>query len=150
VIGSLGQLHPRAAQAYAKLWSVGELAKQDILVADIDLELLLKAVPPRHLSKPLSPFPAALRDIAVIVPDDTTAEQVQSELRAAGGDLLADVQLFDLYRGDSIPTGTKSLAYHLVYQAFDRTLTEKEIETAHKKVENRVRHVLKGSIRGQE
>ena len=55
------------------------------------------------------------------------AERVVAEIRAAGGDLLREVRLFDLYRGESIPTGHKSLAYALAYQA-DRTLTDKEIE----------------------
>jgi phenylalanyl-tRNA synthetase beta chain len=150
VVGSLGQLHPRTAQAYAKSWDTARMAQQDLLVADVDLSALLKGVPERHFSKPLSAFPPALRDIAVIVDDGVTADQVTGEIRAAGGDLLGDVRLFDHYRGESIAAGKKSLAYALSYQAFDRTLTDKEIETAHKKVENRLKHVLKASIRGQE
>ncbi|HJZ57381.1 MAG TPA: hypothetical protein VKE74_20600, partial [Gemmataceae bacterium] len=94
--------------------------------------------------------PPAKRDIAVIVPADTPAETVLAELRAAGGELLADAALFDVYSGESIPAGTKSLAFALVYQAPDRTLTDKEIEKAHQKVEGRLRHVLKAQIRGHE
>ena len=71
-------------------------------------------------------------------------------IRAAGGDLLRQAQLFDLYRGESIPAGTKSLAYALSYQAEDRTLTDKEVDKAHKKIEDRLKHVLKAQIRGQE
>ena len=82
--------------------------------------------------------------------DDTPAEKVLSELRAAGGDLLADAVLFDVYKGESIPVGTKSLAFALVYQAADRTLGEKEIEKAHQKIEGRLRHVLKAKIRGKD
>ena len=58
--------------------------------------------------------------------------------------------LFDVYKGDSIPAGTKSLAFALVYQAADRTLGEKEIEKAHQKIEGRLRHVLKAQIRGKD
>ena len=63
---------------------------------------------------------------------------------------MAAVRLFDLYRGPSIPAGTKSLALALTYQAEDRTLSDKEIDKAHKKVEDRLKHVLKAQIRGQE
>ena len=69
---------------------------------------------------------------------------------AAGGDLVRDVRLFDLYRGESIPPGKKSLAYALTYQAEDRTLTDNEVDKAHKKIEDRLRHVLKAMIRGKE
>ena len=95
-------------------------------------------------------FPAALRDIAVVVEEAIPAERVAAEIRAAGGDLLRGVRLFDLYRGDSIPAGTKSLAYALTYQADDRTLTDKEVDKAHKKIEDRLKHVLKAHIRGKE
>jgi phenylalanyl-tRNA synthetase beta chain len=56
--------------------------------------------------------------------------------------------LFDVYRGESIPSGKKSLAYALTYLADDRTLTDKEVDKAHKKIEDRLKHVLKAQIRG--
>ena len=62
--------------------------------------------------------------------------------------LLRAATLFDVYRGDSIPPGTKSFAYALTYQA-DRTLTEKEVNEVHKRIESRLVHVLKGQIRGK-
>ena len=71
-------------------------------------------------------------------------------MAAHGGELIRDARLFDLYRGPSIPSGTKSLAYALTYQADDRTLTDKEVDKAHKKIEDRLVHVLKGTIRGKE
>jgi phenylalanyl-tRNA synthetase beta chain len=88
--------------------------------------------------------------VAVIVDEATTAERVTAEIKAAGGDLLSGVRLFDLYRGSSVPAGTKSLAFALTYQADDRTLSDKDIDKAHKKVEDRLKHVLKAQIRGQE
>jgi phenylalanyl-tRNA synthetase beta chain len=63
--------------------------------------------------------------------------------------LLTGVRLFDLYTGESIPAGTKSLAFALTYQAFDKTLADKEVDKAHKKIEDRLKHVLKAKIRGQ-
>ena len=86
----------------------------------------------------------------MVLPEEVTAERVLAEIRTAGGALLRDVRLFDLYRGPSIPAGTKSLAFALTYQADDRTLTDKEVDKAHKKIEDRLVHVLKGTIRGKE
>ena len=142
-VGSFGELHPKVAANFG-------LADRAVQVAELDLEAILAAVPDRFAYKPIPTTPPAKRDIAVIVPDATPAEAVLKELRAAGGELLAEAALFDVYRGDSIPAGTKSLAFALVYQAPDRTLGEKEIEKAHQKVESRLRHVLKAQIRGKD
>ena len=97
-----------------------------------------QARPPRFAYTPVPRFPAALRDVAVIVEESVPAERVAAEIRAAGGALLREVRLFDLYRGDSIPAGTKSLAYALTYLADDRTLTDKEVDRAHKSIEGRL------------
>jgi phenylalanyl-tRNA synthetase beta chain len=70
--------------------------------------------------------------------------------RAAGGDLVSSVRLFDLHRGNQIPAGTKSLAYALAYQADDRTLADKEIDKLHKKIDDRLKNLLKATIRGKE
>jgi phenylalanyl-tRNA synthetase beta chain len=142
-VGALGELHPKVAATFG-------LADRAVQVAELDLEWVLAAVPERFAYKPVPSTPPAKRDIAVIVPDDTPAEKVLAELRAAGGELLADAVLFDVYKGESIPAGTKSLAFALVYQAADKTLTDKEIEKAHQKVEGRLRHVLKAQIRGTD
>jgi phenylalanyl-tRNA synthetase beta chain len=142
-VGSFGVLHPKVGADYA-------LGDRIVLVAQFDLQTMLEAVPERFGYTPVPRFPAALRDIAVIVDEAVPADRVVREIRAAGGDLLAGVRLFDLYRGDSIPTGTKSLAYALSYQALDRTLTDKEVDKAHKKVEDRLKHVLKAQIRGKD
>ncbi len=141
--GWFGELHPKVAEAFG-------LAGQPVQVAELDLEVLRAAVPARHLYRPVSEFPPALRDVAVVVEGAVPAERVEAEIRASGGELLRDVRLFDVYRGENVPAGHKSLAYALTYQADDRTLTDKEIETAHKKIENRLRHVLKAQIRGKE
>ena len=107
-------------------------------------------MPERFAYQPFSTFPPAKRDVAVIVPADTPAERVLAEIRAAGGELLAGAELFDLYTGEGIPAGTKSLAFALTYQAPDRTLSDKEIGKAHEKIEGRLRHVLKAQIRGKD
>jgi phenylalanyl-tRNA synthetase beta chain len=141
--GWFGELHPRVGQTFG-------LEGRAVLVAELDLEVLRAAAPTRYSYTAVPQFPAGLRDIAVIVPESVSAESVVREIRAAGDDLLRDVRLFDLYRGESIPAGHKSLAYALTYQADDRTLTDKELDRAHKKIEDRLKHVLKAQIRGKD
>jgi phenylalanyl-tRNA synthetase beta chain len=145
VIGKFGELHPKTALAMFD----AKTAERVFLVGDLDLESIMAAVPERFAYKPVPEHQAALRDIAVVVDESLTNESVINEIRAAGGELLAGVHLFDVYRGESIPAGKKSLAYALTYQA-DRTLKDNEIDKAHKKVEDRLRHVLKAGIRGKE
>jgi phenylalanyl-tRNA synthetase beta chain len=141
-VGSFGEMHPRVAEVYG-------LAQRLVLAGEFDLEAILAAIPQRYSYVPVPRFPAALRDIAVIIEESVPAARVLAEIRAAGGALLAGARLFDVYRGDSIPPGTKSLGYALAYQT-DRTLTDKEIDKAHKKIEDRLKHTLKARIRGEE
>src|SRR5262249_25529649 len=103
-VGNFGQLHPKVAESY-------DLANRTVLVGELDLEAMLARVPERYTYSPVPRFPAALRDVAVIVEEAMPAVRVVSEIRAAGGELLRGVRLFDVYRGDAIPSGTKSLAY---------------------------------------
>lgn len=144
-VGVFGELHPKVAANFG----FGDRAVQ---VAELDLEALLAAVPERYGYRPFSTFPPAKRDIAVVVADneEMTAEQVLAEIRAAGGELLTDAALFDVYRGAGLPEGTKSLAFALTYQAPDRTLGDKEIAKAHEKIEGRLRHMLHAQIRGKD
>jgi phenylalanyl-tRNA synthetase beta chain len=141
-IGPFGQLHPQVAEAFG-------LGGRPVLAGELNLEALQAAVPARHLYTPVPRFPPALRDIAVVVDESVPAERVAAEIRSAGGELLRGVRLFDLYRGPSIPAGSRSLAYALTYQADDRTLTDKEVDRAHGRIENRLRHLLHAEIRGR-
>ncbi len=148
--GDFGQLHPRVAEGYKAFKDMRPLADHTLLVGELDVEVLQAVTPSRYTYQRIAAFPPALRDVAVVVAEEVTAERVAAEIRAAGGELLRDVRLFDLYRGDSIAAGTKSLAYALIYQADDRTLTDKEVDKAHKKIEDRLKHVLKAQIRGKD
>jgi phenylalanyl-tRNA synthetase beta chain len=142
-LGTLGELHPKVAKAF-------DLTDRTVLVAELDLDALFAAIPTRKAYAPFSTLPAAKRDVAVIVDESMSSERVLAELKAAGGDLLMEATLFDVYRGESIPAGTKSLAYALTYQPKEKTLTDKEIDKAHLKIESRLKHVLKAGIRGKE
>jgi phenylalanyl-tRNA synthetase beta chain len=81
-----------------------------------------------------STFPASDRDLAFYAPLEVAVADLEAAIRKAGGKLLESVALFDEYRGESVPTGQRSLAFRLVYRAADQTLTDDVIDPVHQKV----------------
>ena len=125
-IGMLGEVHPEVAEQF-------DLTKRAYLM-ELDLERLYSAVPERALSQSIPRYPAAQRDLAIIVEASLPAADVEDAIRTSGGVLLRDVRLFDLYTGEGVPVGKKSLAWSLTYQSPEHTLTDAEIEAAQKAV----------------
>jgi phenylalanyl-tRNA synthetase beta chain len=124
-IGSFGPLHPDVVDA---LELDGE-----VLVIELSLESFVKGrVVPQYAAIPR--FPAATRDIALVVKDSIAAGEVQAAVRDAAGPLAKGVQLFDRFVGGQVPEGSSSLAFHVVYRAEDRTLTDAEVDAAHANV----------------
>ncbi|MBI3360125.1 MAG: phenylalanine--tRNA ligase subunit beta, partial [Chloroflexi bacterium] len=140
-LGYFGELHPLIREAY-------DLPAQPVLAAELDLEALLAAVPERHRTTSVPSFPPVLEDLAVIVEESVPGVKVESAIRAAGGELLAGLRLFDLYRGEQIGAGKKSLAYSLTYQAADRTLTDVEVAKVREKIVRRLKEELGATLRG--
>src|SRR5262249_59929533 len=99
-VGSFGEMHPKVAEAYG-------LAEHRVMAAELDLEAILASVPDQYAYNPVPRFPAALRDIAVVVDEEIPAERVVSEIRAAGGELLREVRLFDITGVKVSPTERK-------------------------------------------
>ncbi|HVM07152.1 MAG TPA: phenylalanine--tRNA ligase subunit beta [Acidimicrobiales bacterium] len=94
---------------------------------DVDLGIVLGGERLPLEQRPVSRFPSTDIDLAFVVPNDVAAGAVEKAVRRAGGDLLIDLRLFDVYRGDRVPAGTRGVAYRLRFNANDRTLTDEEI-----------------------
>ncbi len=105
-----------------------------IVVFDIDFERLQKLASEEHEYRPISRHPAAVRDLAILVPAEIRIEEVLNKIETAGGILLRDTDLFDIYEGEELPQGKKNLAFHLVFQAEDKTLSSKEIDNLMEKI----------------
>lgn len=140
VLGVLGELHPLVQQRY-------DVGRAPVLATDLDLEALIALAPERFEIEPVPVFPPVLEDIALIVDEDLPAVQVEEVIRQAGGKLLVDVRLFDIFRGGQIGAGKKSLAYSLTYQAPDRTLTDKEATQIRQRIIRRTEQVLGAKLR---
>jgi phenylalanyl-tRNA synthetase beta chain len=120
-IGILGEVHPRVRANF-------DLAAEPVCVAELDLERLFLLVPESFAVRSVPRFPPILEDIALVVNDAVSAGAVADVIREAGGSLLSEVRLFDVYQGPQVPAGKKSLAFSLAFQASDRTLTDADIE----------------------
>ncbi|MDQ7024860.1 MAG: phenylalanine--tRNA ligase subunit beta [Anaerolineae bacterium] len=125
-IGNFGELHPRVAQAL-------DLTHYPVLIAEVDLDAIIEATPDLHAVTALPTAPPVLEDLALVVAENVPAADVEAVIRKAGGKLLRDVTLFDVYRGDSIEVGHKSLAYALTYQG-DETLSDKKVKKVRKSI----------------
>ncbi|MBQ3093831.1 MAG: phenylalanine--tRNA ligase subunit beta, partial [Clostridia bacterium] len=95
---------------------------------------LFEAESPLVLYKPLPRFPAVERDLALLCDAELPAAAIEATIRAAGGKLLEDVKLFDVYQGSQIETGKKSVAYSLWFRSSEGTLSDTDIEPALKKI----------------
>ena len=122
VVGHAGELHPKVCQAYG-------LPARSAAV-ELDLDRLIAAGPQMVAASPFSSYPVAKEDVALIVPADVPAAEVEAALAEGAGELLESVRLFDLYTGEQIGEGKKSLAFALRFRASDRTLTEAEVADA--------------------
>jgi phenylalanyl-tRNA synthetase beta chain len=118
--GVLGEIHPRAAAA---LDIDGRVA-----VAELEFESVMNAAAHDFAFRDVPRFPPVRRDLAFVVPNDAPAGRVREALVEAAGALLDRCLLFDVFRGGSLPDGTKSLAFALDLRAADRTLTDEEAE----------------------
>ncbi|WP_201599615.1 phenylalanine--tRNA ligase subunit beta [Psychrobacter immobilis] len=124
-VGWLGQLHPNTAK---------QLDLPATWVAQLSLAPLLALVREQHAITTPSKFPQVRRDIAILVDSDISLQTLESTIRAAAGELLTDLWLFDVYQGDKVPTGQRSLAFALVWQDSTQTLSDEAVKTATDKV----------------
>ena len=119
-IGVLGQVHPLVAANYG--------IDAEIYAAELDFTALTALIRPEKTYQPLPKYPAVSRDIAVVCDEAVTVAALTDCIRKAGGKLLRDVRLFDIYRGKGIDGGKKSVAFSLTLRADDRTLTDSDSE----------------------
>jgi phenylalanyl-tRNA synthetase beta chain len=137
-IGWLGELHPLVARA----WELDG----PVAAFEVDFGALAELAPVATAYHDVTSFPAVLQDIAVVVPEDVTAAGVEEAVRAGGGELLAGQRVFDLYRGEQVGEGSKSLALRLEFRAPDRTLTDEEVARRRAAIERELA-AIGGSLR---
>ena len=141
VIGWVGNIHP------ANLQKVG--VDVPVVAFELSVEHLLRLAKKELPYVDVPTLPGVTHDLAIVVDEAVTYEQLVQRITSAGGKLLADVRLFDVYRDRvRVGEGKKSMAFSLTYRAADRTLTSEEVEKAHEKLVNKVLRATGGEVRG--
>jgi phenylalanyl-tRNA synthetase beta chain len=138
-LGEIGLLQPGLARQYD--------LRDPVLLAELDFDALLARRNPARSFKPLPQFPAIRRDVAMLVPELTTHDDVLCTVRKAKPANLEAVELFDVFRGKNVPEGQKSLAYAFTYRSPERTLTDSEVGKEHLKVVGAFKEKLKATVR---
>ncbi len=140
VLGWVGEIHPDARDVYG--------IDIPVVAFELNLEALLKSAGAQEAYREFSQFPSVEHDLAIVVDDDVTCEDLERRLRSAGGKLLVGVRLFDVYRDPvRVGAGKKSMAFALTYRSDDHTLTSEEVERAHSKLVAKVCKATGGEVR---
>ncbi|MFN8490997.1 MAG: phenylalanine--tRNA ligase subunit beta [Caldilineaceae bacterium] len=140
-LGLLGELHPQVRAAYG-------LPAVRINAAELNIEPLVKPRWQLQPMQPISTYPPVVEDLAFEVAEEVTAQQAQNAIRQVGGAIVTNIELFDIYRGEPLPAGNKSLAYRLTYQSPERSLNEKEVEALRRRIISTVEKATGGKLRG--
>jgi phenylalanyl-tRNA synthetase beta chain len=138
-VGWIGELHPLVART----WDLDHGAA--LFEIDLDRALRHAVAVPQYVD--LTSFPALRLDLAFTLAEDVPAATVVATVRAAGGELLADARVFDLYHGEQVGAGRKSLALTLTFRAPDRTLTDDDVAPLRERIVAAVRDGLGGELR---
>ena len=120
VIGIMGKLHPRLAKDYD--------LKRPVYLFELDAEKALRSAAPS--ASAISKYPAIRRDMAIVVDDGVSADELVAAVASSAPDLIREVRIFDIYKGDTIEAGRKSVAIGLILQETSRTLTDEDADSA--------------------
>ncbi len=143
-MGYFGELHPTVVEAFDIRRAS---ARQAVLAAELDLDAMLALVPASLRIEPPPTFPGVHEDLALIVDRHVPAAELTAVIRDAGRPLLRQVELFDLYEGEQIPPGKKSLAYHLTFMSGNKTLRDRDVRKSRERILQEAQRRLGARIR---
>ncbi len=138
-VGVLGEAHP---QVRARL----EVSAPRVLLAEIDLETLF-AHAGQAVYRPISRFPASVQDLSIVADETVSEAQIRAVIQRSAGEYLERLTLFDRYSGPQVGAGKRSLTYHLVFRAPDRTLLDETLAKIRKKIVGNLERELGATIR---
>ncbi|MCY3972049.1 MAG: phenylalanine--tRNA ligase subunit beta, partial [Acidobacteria bacterium] len=142
-VGWLGEVQP----AVATNFDLEPAEGHPVLAAELDLDRILEFVPDSLQVEPVPVYPEVREDLALIVDEATPAAAVEAALLAAGKPLLCAVELFDVFRGEAIGEGSKSLAYHLTFRAPNRTLRDRDVKKLRRRILGQVERSVGAKLR---
>lgn len=138
-VGVIGEIHPNVTENYR--------LDNKVFVMQIDLEEIIQASGGLKKYSPLPKYPSVERDIAIVVPQNVLSAEINKAIRKNAGSLLESINLFDVYQGEQIEKGYKSMAFALKFQALDRTLKDEEVNSIHEKIKQVLKDSFKAELR---
>ena len=133
-LGIIGKLHPN-------------VSKKDIYVFEIDLEQLLSLHPSKMTYKDIPKYPSIVKDVAFIVDKNMYSEDIEKVIKKAGGRLLTNIDVFDVYIGENVASNEKSIAYKLTFLDQTKTLTDEEVMELFNKIIQEVESKCNAKLR---
>lgn len=122
-IGAFGEMHPDVLESFD--------IRDQVYILELDFDLLTSYAKEYLRYQLFSRHPAVFRDIALIVDENVSAGKIYDAMRSFNNKLITDIAVFDIFRGGTLPPGTKSLAFRIKFQAPERTLTDAEVNKIH-------------------
>lgn len=139
-IATIGEVHPEVLENFS--------ISRKVYIFDIDLKILEEVSKEICEYQSLPKYPASSRDLAITIADDINAGAVEEIIKLNGGELLKEVKLFDVYKGEQVSAGQKSLAFALSFQSAEKTLTDIEIDEAYKNIVDKLEESFAAKLRG--
>ncbi|MSV25670.1 phenylalanine--tRNA ligase subunit beta [Selenomonas sp. WCA-380-WT-3B 3/] len=139
VIATVGELHPAVAANFG--------IKQKVYLFEMDVETLMKYTAKNFHYKSLPKYPAIARDLAIVVDEDAAASDIEAVIARNGGAYFKGVTLFDVYTGEHVAAGKKSLAFNLQFQSSDKTLTDEEADAGFQSILEAVKTQFRAELR---
>ena len=134
-LGIIGRVHPNTL-------------KDEVYVAEISLTKLIKPIKPIKY-KESSKYPEIKKDMAFIVDKNTSSKEIEAEIKRAGGRLLTNIDVFDVYTGENVKDNEKSIAYNLTFSSTEKTLTDEEVMEVFNNIINKVETKLNAKLRSE-
>ncbi len=139
LLGVMGEIHPSLAR---------QLGVSRAVAGEFNLELLLESKAGKVRFTAMDRFPAVHRDVALVVREEVQAQQLIRSIKAAGRKLVREVEVFDVYQGEHVEAGSKSVALSITYQSGEQTLTDQQIQSVHQSVLERLKNDCGAVLRG--
>lgn len=138
-LGVIGEIHPLVCQNFE--------IKLRACAFELDMDILFDLTQPRVMMEQITRYPAVERDLAIEVDQKINSAQALEVIKEWGGQLLQRIVIFDLYAGEQVPAGCKSLAFKMTFQSYDRTLTEAEVNDSIDQIRIGLEDQLRASFR---
>ncbi len=129
-IGVVGEIHPQVREAFD--------LRQPAYIFELDLDKIISLIPPTRNSRPIPKFPAIYRDITVIIDRSVETQTVLGAVEKNREDLVESLHLFDVFEGEPIAAGKKSVSFRVTYRSADKTLEDEDVNDLHKSITNKL------------